>query len=92
MVMMGMVVFFFGLLSLLMNHKHFLMLLLCFEFMFLGIFCLLVLIVSFSEIYLDLVLFLIIIVCEASLGLSILVMGVYHYGNDKLWAFSMLKC
>lgn len=92
MIMAGLFIFIFGLFSFLINHKHFLILLLCFEFMYLGIFVLLLVIIGLYEVYLNIVLYLIMIVCEARLGLSILVIGVYFYGNDKIGTFSLLKC
>nr|YP_009480276.1 NADH dehydrogenase subunit 4L [Navis striatus]AIZ58461.1 NADH dehydrogenase subunit 4L [Navis striatus]AIZ58474.1 NADH dehydrogenase subunit 4L [Navis striatus]AMX74128.1 NADH dehydrogenase subunit 4L [Navis striatus]QLD97033.1 NADH dehydrogenase subunit 4L [Navis striatus]QLD97046.1 NADH dehydrogenase subunit 4L [Navis striatus] len=92
MIVLGLFFFSFGLLSLLINHKHFLMLLLCFELMYLGIFILLLQMTVLLSFFLNLILYLIIIVCEASLGVSILVASVYYYGNDKLGVFSLLKC
>nr|QLD97085.1 NADH dehydrogenase subunit 4L [Secretargas transgariepinus]QLD97098.1 NADH dehydrogenase subunit 4L [Secretargas transgariepinus] len=92
MMMSGIIVFLFGLISFLINHKHFLMLLLCFEFMYLGIFMLVILSVGMIEGFLNLILYLVMVVCEASLGLSVLVMSVYFYGNDSLSSFYMLKC
>nr|QLD97007.1 NADH dehydrogenase subunit 4L [Proknekalia peringueyi] len=92
MIVLGLLLFFFGLMSLVINHKHFLMLLLCFELMYLGAFILLLQMVVLSECFLILILYLIMIVCEASLGLSILVMSIYFYGSDKLGVFSLLKC
>nr|QLD96916.1 NADH dehydrogenase subunit 4L [Ogadenus brumpti ssp. 1 BJM-2017]QLD96929.1 NADH dehydrogenase subunit 4L [Ogadenus brumpti ssp. 1 BJM-2017]UYB77907.1 NADH dehydrogenase subunit 4L [Ogadenus brumpti]UYB77920.1 NADH dehydrogenase subunit 4L [Ogadenus brumpti] len=92
MMMMGFLIFTTGLFTMLLNQKHFLMFLLCLEFMNLGCFVLLLMNVSISSFFLNLILFLIIIVCEASLGLSVLVVGVYYYGNDKMGSFNLLKC
>nr|AHF21622.1 NADH dehydrogenase subunit 4L [Argas sp. SpringbokSA-QMS95171] len=92
MIIMSLVSFMFGFLSFLVNHKHMLMLLLCFEFMYLCTFILLMLIVGLSGMFLNVILYLIIIVCEASLGLSILVVAVFFYGNDKVSSMSILKC
>nr|YP_009480289.1 NADH dehydrogenase subunit 4L [Argas walkerae]AIZ58500.1 NADH dehydrogenase subunit 4L [Argas walkerae] len=92
MMIVGMVSFMFGLLSFLMNHKHLLMLLLCFEFMYLCVFILLIMVVGMTGMLLNVVIFLIVIVCEASLGLSLLVLSVFFYGSDKLNSVFMLKC
>nr|AIZ58435.1 NADH dehydrogenase subunit 4L [Argas africolumbae] len=92
MVIMSLVSFMFGFLSFLINHKHLLMLLLCFEFMYLCSFILLALVVGLSGMFLNVILYLIIVVCEASLGLSILVVAVFFYGNDSINSMSFLKC
>nr|YP_009346077.1 NADH dehydrogenase subunit 4L [Ogadenus brumpti]AMX74049.1 NADH dehydrogenase subunit 4L [Ogadenus brumpti]AMX74062.1 NADH dehydrogenase subunit 4L [Ogadenus brumpti] len=92
MMMVGMMIFVVGLFSLLLNQKHFLMLLLCFEFMNLGCLILLMLMMGEMEFFLNLILFLIVIVCEASLGLSVLVVSVYFYGNDMVGSYVLLKC
>nr|QAB05933.1 NADH dehydrogenase subunit 4L [Ixodes holocyclus] len=80
-----------GLLVLLVNRSNVMIILLCFEYMYLGIFMLMV----FSLIFFTLtkvILYLIIIVCEASLGLGMLVSMNFYYGNDKLSSMILLKC
>nr|AFH09302.1 NADH dehydrogenase subunit 4L [Tachypleus tridentatus] len=83
MMMLGMIVFFFGFLKFLMNRKHLLSMLLSLELMMLGSFLMLVFLVSGSlgeESFL--LYFLTMVVCESSLGLSILVLIVRSHGND----------
>nr|YP_010535658.1 NADH dehydrogenase subunit 4L [Alectorobius puertoricensis]UYB78544.1 NADH dehydrogenase subunit 4L [Alectorobius puertoricensis]UYB78557.1 NADH dehydrogenase subunit 4L [Alectorobius puertoricensis] len=92
MFLVGGIIFICGFLSILLNRKHILIVLLCLEFMYLGIlFC-----VFFSAGLewsgLNLIVFMFLIVCEAGLGLSILVSVVYHYGNDSINSIILLKC
>nr|YP_010535528.1 NADH dehydrogenase subunit 4L [Ornithodoros erraticus]UYB78284.1 NADH dehydrogenase subunit 4L [Ornithodoros erraticus]UYB78297.1 NADH dehydrogenase subunit 4L [Ornithodoros erraticus] len=92
MLMVGMIMYMFGGFTLIINQSHILMVLLCLEFMYLGILYTVVLLMSFSECFVSIIVFMILVVCEAGLGLSILVMSVFFYGNDKLSAISILKC
>uniref|UniRef100_UPI0030E0CE61 NADH dehydrogenase subunit 4L n=1 Tax=Poecilochirus mrciaki TaxID=3127720 RepID=UPI0030E0CE61 len=91
MVSFGLVLFFFGLVSLVYNRKHLLVLLLSLELVMLGVFLLLAdcVMVSMSEL---MVFYLVLVVCEASLGLGVLVMAVFFYGSDHLSSYSMLSC
>ncbi|YP_002808598.1 NADH dehydrogenase subunit 4L (mitochondrion) [Tachypleus tridentatus] len=93
MMMLGMIVFFFGFLSFLMNRKHLLSMLLSLELMMLGSFLMLVFLVSGSlgeESFL--LYFLTMVVCESSLGLSILVLIVRSHGNDYFFNMKLLEC
>nr|AIZ58577.1 NADH dehydrogenase subunit 4L [Ornithodoros costalis] len=92
MLMVGMIMYMFGGFTLIINQSHILMVLLCLEFMYLGVLYTVVLLMSFSECFVSIIVFMILVVCEAGLGLSILVMSVFFYGNDKLSAISILKC
>nr|YP_009000447.1 NADH dehydrogenase subunit 4L [Argas miniatus]AHF21648.1 NADH dehydrogenase subunit 4L [Argas miniatus] len=92
MMIVSLVSFVFGLMAFLMNHKHILSLLLCFEFMYLCVFIMLMMVVGMSGMILNVVIYLIVIVCEASLGLSLLVVSVFFYGSDKMGSVFMLKC
>ncbi|YP_009536329.1 NADH dehydrogenase subunit 4L (mitochondrion) [Ornithodoros turicata] len=92
MFMFGVLIYFFGLMSIFFNRNHILILFLCLEFMYLGILYNVVLFDGFKYDFLSMILFMILVVCEAGLGLSILVMGVYFYGNDKLNSMNLMKC
>nr|YP_009536355.1 NADH dehydrogenase subunit 4L [Ornithodoros parkeri]AYN50633.1 NADH dehydrogenase subunit 4L [Ornithodoros parkeri]AYN59520.1 NADH dehydrogenase subunit 4L [Ornithodoros turicata] len=92
MFMVGMLIYFFGLMSIFLNWSHILILFLCLEFMYLGILYNVVLLGGFKGDFLSMILFMILVVCEAGLGLSILVLGVYFYGNDKLNSVILMKC
>nr|YP_010535489.1 NADH dehydrogenase subunit 4L [Alectorobius atacamensis]UYB78193.1 NADH dehydrogenase subunit 4L [Alectorobius atacamensis] len=90
--LLGGMIFLGGFLSILLNRKHILILLLCLEFMYLGVlFC----IFTGSGMgwnMMGLIVFMFLIVCEAGLGLSILVSIVYYYGDDKIGSMILLKC
>nr|YP_009537775.1 NADH dehydrogenase subunit 4L [Ornithodoros coriaceus]AYN59507.1 NADH dehydrogenase subunit 4L [Ornithodoros coriaceus] len=92
MLMVGTLVFVVGFLGILMNWKHLLIFLLCLEFMYLGVFFNMLVLMGFSLFFSNLLVFMIFVVCEAGLGLSVLVMGVYFYGNDSINSMSFLKC
>nr|YP_010535723.1 NADH dehydrogenase subunit 4L [Ornithodoros tartakovskyi]UYB78674.1 NADH dehydrogenase subunit 4L [Ornithodoros tartakovskyi]UYB78687.1 NADH dehydrogenase subunit 4L [Ornithodoros tartakovskyi] len=92
MMMFGLVVYFSGLVSLMFNQNHFLMILMCLEFMYLGVLINVVILMGYKGLFIDVLMFMILVVCEAGLGLSILVSGVYFYGSDKLNVMSLLKC
>nr|YP_009527967.1 NADH dehydrogenase subunit 4L [Ornithodoros sonrai]AYN50620.1 NADH dehydrogenase subunit 4L [Ornithodoros sonrai] len=92
MLMVGMIMYLMGIFTLLINQSHILMVLLCLEFMYLGVLYTVVLLMNLKECFVSIIVFMILVVCEAGLGLSILVMSVFFYGNDKLSAVSILKC
>nr|YP_010287117.1 NADH dehydrogenase subunit 4L [Ixodes acutitarsus]UKT61183.1 NADH dehydrogenase subunit 4L [Ixodes acutitarsus]UZN43760.1 NADH dehydrogenase subunit 4L [Ixodes acutitarsus]UZN43773.1 NADH dehydrogenase subunit 4L [Ixodes acutitarsus]UZN43786.1 NADH dehydrogenase subunit 4L [Ixodes acutitarsus] len=80
-----------GMMTFLKNRFHLMTVLLSFEFMYLSLFFML-LILMLSNNYLLCMVYLIMIVVEASLGLSLLVIMSFFYGNDKVMAMYMLKC
>nr|YP_010350406.1 NADH dehydrogenase subunit 4L [Ixodes myrmecobii]UOK09887.1 NADH dehydrogenase subunit 4L [Ixodes myrmecobii] len=80
-----------GLLVLLINRSHVMIILLCFEYMYLGIFMTMVFTLIFFS-FIKVILYLIVIVCEASLGLGMLVSMNFFYGNDKLSSMVLMKC
>nr|YP_009560726.1 NADH dehydrogenase subunit 4L [Ixodes tasmani]QAB05959.1 NADH dehydrogenase subunit 4L [Ixodes tasmani]QAB05972.1 NADH dehydrogenase subunit 4L [Ixodes tasmani]QAB05985.1 NADH dehydrogenase subunit 4L [Ixodes tasmani] len=84
-------IYFVGMMTLLVNRNHIMIVLLSFEFMYLGIFLMMILSIMFIN-FIKVILYLIMIVCEASLGLSMLVLMNYFYGNDKLLSMVLLKC
>nr|NP_008506.1 NADH dehydrogenase subunit 4L [Ixodes hexagonus]AAD05513.1 NADH dehydrogenase 4L [Ixodes hexagonus] len=80
-----------GMMPFLKNRFHMMTVLLSFEFMYLGLFLMMVFSVLMNT-YLLMVMYLIMIVAEASLGLSLLVIMSFFYGNDQIMSMSMLKC
>nr|YP_010350315.1 NADH dehydrogenase subunit 4L [Ixodes australiensis]UOK09744.1 NADH dehydrogenase subunit 4L [Ixodes australiensis] len=84
-------IYFIGMMTLLVNRNHVMIILLSFEFMYLGVLIVMVMSIIFLN-FVKVVLYLIMIVCEASLGLSMLVLMNYFYGNDKLLSMVLLKC
>nr|YP_003288846.1 NADH dehydrogenase subunit 4L [Stylochyrus rarior]ACY35983.1 NADH dehydrogenase subunit 4L [Stylochyrus rarior] len=81
MTVIGFSVSLFGLFSLVYSRNYFLMLLLSFEMVMLGLFFQLmnsILLTSLEVV----VFYLLVAVCEASLGLSLLVISVSYYGED----------
>lgn len=92
MIIVSMISFMFGLISFLINHRHLLMLLLCFEFIYLCVFIILAITIGITGLIMNVIIYLIIIVCEASLGLRLLVVRVFFYGRDKLNSIFILKC
>nr|YP_009536368.1 NADH dehydrogenase subunit 4L [Ornithodoros hermsi]AYN50646.1 NADH dehydrogenase subunit 4L [Ornithodoros hermsi]UYB78375.1 NADH dehydrogenase subunit 4L [Ornithodoros hermsi] len=92
MLMVGVLIYVSGFLSILLNRSHILALLLCLEFMYLGVLYNILMFVSFKMFFTNMIMFMIFIVCEAGLGLSILVVSVYFYGNDKLSSMILVKC
>nr|YP_010535593.1 NADH dehydrogenase subunit 4L [Alectorobius microlophi]UYB78427.1 NADH dehydrogenase subunit 4L [Alectorobius microlophi]UYB78440.1 NADH dehydrogenase subunit 4L [Alectorobius microlophi] len=90
--LIGGLIFFGGLLSILLNRKHVLLLLLCLEFMYLGVMYCIFLGSGMVGGNLNLIVFMFLLVCEAGLGLSILVGNVYYYGNDSMDSMFLLKC
>nr|APX39949.1 NADH dehydrogenase subunit 4L [Chaetocnema scheffleri] len=82
---------FIGSYSFILNHKHFLLMLLSLEFivisLYLNLFSYLMMLLS--EFYF-LMIFLTMSVCEGVLGLSLLVMMVRVHGNDYILTFSSL--
>nr|AMX74101.1 NADH dehydrogenase subunit 4L [Chiropterargas boueti]AMX74114.1 NADH dehydrogenase subunit 4L [Chiropterargas boueti] len=91
MLLMSFMIYFSGLLSMILNRSQILLVLLSIEYCYLGVMLLFYLVLSFNNFYLMLVMFLIFLVCEASVGLCILVINVYYYGNDKISLSGLMK-
>nr|AYR05326.1 NADH dehydrogenase subunit 4L [Coleoptera sp. ACP-2013] len=90
--MLSMVIMFFsGLLIFLSKYKHFLLMLLSLEFMVLSLYLLMFIYFSFFffQIFFSMF-FLTMSVCEGALGLSLLVLIIRSYGNDKIMMFDNL--
>nr|BDP28858.1 NADH dehydrogenase subunit 4L [Ixodes angustus] len=83
--------YFVGLMTLLKNRFHMMTVLLSFEFMYLSLFLMMIFSVMMNS-YLLILVYLIMIVAEASLGLSLLVIMSFFYGNDQIMSMNMLKC
>nr|YP_009000473.1 NADH dehydrogenase subunit 4L [Ornithodoros brasiliensis]AHF21687.1 NADH dehydrogenase subunit 4L [Ornithodoros brasiliensis]QZP40890.1 NADH dehydrogenase subunit 4L [Ornithodoros brasiliensis] len=92
MFLIGLLIYVSGFFSVLLDRKHILILLLCLEFMYLGVLFNIFVLESYDGIFVDIIMFMVFVVCEAGMGLSILVMSVYYYGNDKLDSLVLLKC
>nr|AHF21596.1 NADH dehydrogenase subunit 4L [Allothyrus sp. LamingtonNP-QMS95173] len=92
MMMMSLIIFILGMFSLMFNRIHLLSMLLSFEFMMLGSFFFLFNLMCMLGQITSIIIFLVMVVCEASLGLSLLVLSVYFYGNDYVKSLGMLKC
>nr|YP_011014767.1 NADH dehydrogenase subunit 4L [Ixodes crenulatus]WQB40578.1 NADH dehydrogenase subunit 4L [Ixodes crenulatus] len=83
--------FIVGMMTFMKNRFHMMTVLLSFEFMYLSLFMMMIFMVLINS-YLLLVVYLIMIVAEASLGLSLLVIMNFFYGNDQVMSMNMLKC
>jgi NADH-ubiquinone oxidoreductase chain 4L len=91
MVYRGLYIFIFGLLSLVYRRKHFLSLLLSLEFIIIGNLLLVLIFIMLRQCEL-LVFYLVVVVCEARLGLGILVLRVFSFGNGYIQGYSVLEC
>nr|UNO53750.1 NADH dehydrogenase subunit 4L [Ixodes persulcatus]UNO53763.1 NADH dehydrogenase subunit 4L [Ixodes persulcatus]UXX50337.1 NADH dehydrogenase subunit 4L [Ixodes persulcatus] len=80
-----------GLMSFLKNRFYLMMMLLSFEFMYLSMFMLINCMILMDTYLLTLV-YLTMIVAEAGLGLSLMVIMSFFYGNDQVSSMFMLKC
>nr|QHQ98479.1 NADH dehydrogenase subunit 4L [Quadristernoseta cf. longigynium XFX-2019] len=90
MMIIGFWIYIFGILSLVANRNHLLLLLLSFEMMMIGtLFIFLVMMGGMSEI-LCIMIYLVFVVCEAMLGLGLMVMVVYYYGGDYVKSCDLL--
>lgn len=80
-----------GLLTFLKNRFYLIIILLRFEFIYLRIFILINCIVLIDSYLLTLV-YLTLIVAEAGLGLRLIVIISFFYGNDQVSSIYILKC
>nr|YP_009738823.1 NADH dehydrogenase subunit 4L [Coenonympha amaryllis]AJG02594.1 NADH dehydrogenase subunit 4L [Coenonympha tullia]QIB72594.1 NADH dehydrogenase subunit 4L [Coenonympha amaryllis] len=85
------VMFMFGNMIFVSNHKHLLIVLMSLEFIVLSIFFSLMLYLSKidNSLYM-LMVFLVFSVCEGALGLSILVSMIRTHGNDYFQSFNLI--
>nr|YP_010834390.1 NADH dehydrogenase subunit 4L [Luperomorpha xanthodera]WFQ81659.1 NADH dehydrogenase subunit 4L [Luperomorpha xanthodera] len=83
--------FFSGMISFILNRKHFLMMLLSLEFMVIALYLNIFLYLSnMNYEYFFSMIFLVMSVCEGVLGLSLLILLVRVHGNDYILTFSSL--
>nr|AGW06720.1 NADH dehydrogenase subunit 4L [Ixodes ricinus]AGW06733.1 NADH dehydrogenase subunit 4L [Ixodes ricinus]AGW06746.1 NADH dehydrogenase subunit 4L [Ixodes ricinus]AGW06759.1 NADH dehydrogenase subunit 4L [Ixodes ricinus]AGW06772.1 NADH dehydrogenase subunit 4L [Ixodes ricinus] len=88
---MSIFMYLVGLMTFLKNRFYLMMMLLSFEFMYLSMFMLINCMVLIDSYLLTLV-YLTVIVAEAGLGLSLMVIMSFFYGNDQVTSMFMLKC
>nr|QDF58662.1 NADH dehydrogenase subunit 4L [Haemaphysalis longicornis] len=83
--------YFVGIFSFILNRFHLMLLLMSIEFMYLS----LMVMFFYNSMMLSIInvfVFLTAIVCEASIGLSLLVMISFYYGNEMTSSFNLIKC
>nr|UXX50286.1 NADH dehydrogenase subunit 4L [Haemaphysalis longicornis] len=84
-------IYFIGIFSFILNRFHLMLLLMSIEFMYLS----LMVMFFYNSMMLSIInvfIFLTAIVCEASIGLSLLVMISFYYGNEMTSSFNLIKC
>lgn len=84
-------IYFIGVFSFILNRFHLILLLMRIEFIYLSL-----IIIFFYNSYLlsilNIFLFLTTIVCEAAIGLRLLVIIRFYYGNELINSFNLIKC
>nr|YP_011017338.1 NADH dehydrogenase subunit 4L [Amblyomma naponense]WQF69001.1 NADH dehydrogenase subunit 4L [Amblyomma naponense] len=91
MLMTSMIIYFIGIFSLILNRYHLMMVLMSIEYMYMSLVMSLLIIFSITN-SMNIFIFFVSIVCEAALGLSLLVLFNFYYGNEMLNSFSLIKC
>nr|YP_010729997.1 NADH dehydrogenase subunit 4L [Amblyomma patinoi]WEF75011.1 NADH dehydrogenase subunit 4L [Amblyomma patinoi] len=91
MVTLSVFIYLLGVLALLINRFHLIMVLMSIEFMYMSLIMLMMILFSLLNM-MNIFLFLVSIVCEAALGLSLLVLLNFFYGNEMLNAMNLIKC
>lgn len=84
-------IYFIGIFSFILNRFHLILLLIRIEFIYLS----LIVIFFYNSIIIRIInifVFLTIIVCEASLGLRLLIIIRFYYGNELTRSFNLIKC
>nr|YP_010983046.1 NADH dehydrogenase subunit 4L [Haemaphysalis warburtoni]WOH23035.1 NADH dehydrogenase subunit 4L [Haemaphysalis warburtoni] len=84
-------IYLIGIFSFILNRLHLMLLLMSIEFMYLSL-MIMFFYNSFMLSIMNIFMFLVTIVCEASLGLSLLVMMSFYYGNELTNSFNLIKC
>nr|UNO53972.1 NADH dehydrogenase subunit 4L [Haemaphysalis concinna]UXX50234.1 NADH dehydrogenase subunit 4L [Haemaphysalis concinna] len=84
-------IYFIGIFSFILNRFHLMLLLMSIEFMYLSLMVMFFYNSSVLSI-LNIFMFLTMIVCEAAIGLSLLVMISFYYGNEMTNSFNLIKC
>nr|YP_011017377.1 NADH dehydrogenase subunit 4L [Amblyomma parvitarsum]WQF69040.1 NADH dehydrogenase subunit 4L [Amblyomma parvitarsum] len=91
MMMLSFFLYFVGVMSLVINRFHLIMILMSIEFLYMSLVMLIFILFSLLNI-LNVFVFLVSIVCEAALGLSLLVLLNFYYGNEMLNSLNLIKC
>nr|YP_011017299.1 NADH dehydrogenase subunit 4L [Amblyomma dissimile]WQF68962.1 NADH dehydrogenase subunit 4L [Amblyomma dissimile] len=91
MMMMAMFMYCIGICSLILNRFHMMMILLSIEYMYMSMMILMLFYFCLLNV-MNIFMFLISIVCEAALGLSLLVLLNYYYGNEMMTSLNLIKC
>lgn len=91
MLILVILLYFVGVISLILNRFHLIIILLRIEFMYISMIILLLFFFCLTNI-IRIFVFLIRIVCEASIGLRLLVMFNFFYGNEMINSLNLIKC
>nr|ATI10829.1 NADH dehydrogenase subunit 4L [Cryptophyllium tibetense] len=87
------IMFICGVLSFSFNYDHFLITLLCLEYIVLSLFWLVYLYMFIFLLDMFFIMFLLtFLICEGALGLSLLVNLIRGYGNDYFFSFNLIQC
>nr|YP_010329450.1 NADH dehydrogenase subunit 4L [Haemaphysalis cornigera]YP_011004260.1 NADH dehydrogenase subunit 4L [Haemaphysalis taiwana]UNO53907.1 NADH dehydrogenase subunit 4L [Haemaphysalis cornigera]UNO53920.1 NADH dehydrogenase subunit 4L [Haemaphysalis cornigera]WPS93622.1 NADH dehydrogenase subunit 4L [Haemaphysalis taiwana] len=91
--MMSMTFFIYmvGMFSFVLNRFHMMLLLMSIEFMYLSLMVIFFFNSSMTSI-INVFVFLTVIVCEASIGLSLLILISFYYGNELMSSLNLIKC
>nr|WCD42291.1 NADH dehydrogenase subunit 4L [Haemaphysalis doenitzi] len=84
-------IYFIGVFSFVLNRFHLMLLLMSIEFMYLS----LMVVFFYNSMMISIInifVFLTAIVCEASIGLSLLVLISFYYGNEFISSLNLIKC
>lgn len=85
------ILYVIGLLSLFVNRYQIIIILLRIEFIYMSLLLIICIYFSFFNI-LRIFVFLVSIVCEAGLGLRLLVLISFFYGNEIINSLNLIKC
>lgn len=91
MIRLILIIYSIGILIFFLNFSHLMIILLRIEFIYIILLLLLVLYLRILNI-LGIFIFLVRIVCEAGLGLRLLVIIRFYYGNEFTNSFNLIKC
>nr|UXG58615.1 NADH dehydrogenase subunit 4L [Dermacentor albipictus]UXG58641.1 NADH dehydrogenase subunit 4L [Dermacentor albipictus] len=86
-----MILYMIGFMSFFVNRFYMMMILLSIEYMYMSLLLMMCIYFSFFNV-LTIFVFLVSIVCEAGLGMSLLVLMSYFFGNEMVKSMSLIKC
>nr|UXG58667.1 NADH dehydrogenase subunit 4L [Dermacentor albipictus] len=86
-----MILYMIGFVSFFVNRFYMMMILLSIEYMYMSLLLMMCIYFSFFNV-LTIFVFLVSIVCEAGLGMSLLVLMSYFFGNEMIKSMSLIKC